>query len=90
MVVKKISDNDSFSYNELATKYGTVFNTIDWLKIFGDGARAYGIYDKGDNLIGGFSTYKEKMFGLSFYRNPPFTPCIGPFLANTNQAKMCH
>lgn len=80
MLIKKISGSDNLSYNDLATKYGTVFNTVDWLKIFGDRAQAYGIYDKGDNLTGGFCTYKEKKFGLKIYRNPPFTPCIGPFL----------
>ncbi len=80
MMIKEISDNDSFNYNELATKYGTIFNTIDWLKTFEGNARAYGIYDKGDNLIGGFSTYKENKYGFKIYCNPPFTPCIGPFL----------
>lgn len=80
MLIKKISDSDNLSYNDLATKYGTVFNTIDWLKIFGDEAQVYGVYDKGDNLVGGFCTYKEKKFGLKIYCNPPFTPSIGPFL----------
>lgn len=80
MLIKEISDSDSFGYNELATKYGTVFNTIDWLKIFEGKAQVYGIYDKGDNLIGGFSIYKEKKFGFTICCNCPFTPAMGPFL----------
>jgi len=80
MLIKKISDNNNFNYNDLATKYGTIFNTLAWLRIFKDETRIYGIYDKGNNLIGGFSTYREIKYGFKIYRNPPFTPCIGPFL----------
>lgn len=80
MLIKKISDSDNVKYNDLATEYGTIFNTIDWLKIFGDKAQVCGIYDKGDNLIGGFTIYEEKKFGLRIFRNPRFTPTIGPFL----------
>jgi len=79
MLVKKISDSDNLKYNNLATEYGTVFNTLDWLKIFGDKAQVCGIYDKGDNLIGGFTIYEERKFGLRIFRNPRFTPTIGPF-----------
>jgi len=80
VLIKKVSNSDNFKYNDLAIKYGTIFNTIDWLGIFKDKAQIYGIYDKGNNLIGGFSTYKEKKFSFKIYRNPPFTPCAGPFL----------
>ena len=80
MLIKQISDSDNLQYNDLATKYGTFHNTIDWLKIFGDKTVIYGIYDKGNNLLGGFCIYKEKKFGLSVYRNPPFTHVMGPFL----------
>jgi len=80
MHVKKISDSDITKYNQLAIEYGTIFNTIDWLKIFGDKVQMYGLYDKGDNLIGGFYLYRQKRLGLSVYRNTPFSPTIGPFL----------
>lgn len=80
MLVKKIGERDNLKYNNLSTEYGTVYNTIDWLKMFGDRAQVCGIYDKGDNLIGGFTIYEEKKFGLRIFRNPPFTPTIGPFL----------
>jgi hypothetical protein len=80
MLIRKICGTDIASYDDLAEKYGTVFNTTRWLKMFGDKIQIYGIYDKGDNLIGGFATYMEKKFGLRIYRNPPFTPLVGPFL----------
>ncbi len=48
--------------------------------MFNGEVQIYGIYDKGNNLIGGFHLYKQKKFGLTIYRNPPFTPNIGPFI----------
>jgi len=48
--------------------------------MFNDEVQIYGIYDKGNNLIGGFHLYKQKKFGLTIYRNPPFIPNIGPFI----------
>lgn len=80
MLVRRISAADYSKYNKLAKKYGTVFNTTNWLKIFGEKAQIYGIYDKGDNLIGGFSTYRARKFGLIVCRNCPFTQVVGPFL----------
>lgn len=80
MLIKTISETDIAIYDVLAIKYGTIFNTAGWLQMFGDNIRIYGVYDKGDKLIGGFHLYKQKKFGLSIYRNPPFTPLVGPFL----------
>lgn len=80
MEIKELSDGDEPKYDELALSYGSIFNTIEWTNIFGNSVSRYGIYNKGNELIGGFITYKEKRFGLSFYRNPPFTQTIGPFL----------
>lgn len=80
MEILEISVRDEPKFNELALKYGSIFNSVAWLNIFGDGVKRYGIYNKGNELIGGFITYKEKKFFLSIYRNPPFTPTIGPFL----------
>lgn len=80
MVIKQISDSDSAEYDHIAKEYGTVFNTTDWLKIFKEKAQLIGIYDKGGHLIGGFTIYEEKKFGLRIFRNPPFTTTIGPLL----------
>lgn len=80
MIIKQISQGDINTYERIAAEHGTIFNSLEWLAIFGDKVQVYGIYNKGNNLIGGFTVYKERKFGLSIYRNPPFTPAIGPFL----------
>lgn len=80
MLIRKVTDNEKPEYDKLVKQYGTIFNSTDWLKMFGDKVRICGIYDKGDNLIGGFTIHEEKKFGLRIFRNPPFTSTIGPFL----------
>ncbi len=80
MIIKPLEQYDRELYTKYAREYGTVFNSLDWLSIFGEKVQIYGIFDKGNNLIGGFVTYEEKKIGLSVYRNPPFAPAIGPFL----------
>lgn len=81
MKIKEItSPEDKTRYNEIAKKSGTIFNTLEWLDIFKNKIRLFGIYEGDKNLIGGFCLYKERQFGLRIYRNPFFTPSIGPFL----------
>jgi len=77
--IKKLSMSYIEKYNELSIEQGSIFNTYQWLKMFDD-LSIYGIFDDGDNLIGGFHLYKEKKFGITVYRDPPFTPFIGPFV----------
>ncbi|MFN3301250.1 MAG: GNAT family N-acetyltransferase, partial [Sediminibacterium sp.] len=80
MIIKELPQDDFNRYEKLSYEYGTIFNSLKWLKIFGDKVKIYGIYSNGNNLSGGFTVYKERKFGVSIYRNPPFTPLIGPFL----------
>jgi hypothetical protein len=80
MQVKEITDAEKAKYNELAFRYGTIYNVVDWLGVFGDRVRLIGIYDEGNNLKGGFTLYEEKKFGFRILRNPPYTPNVGPFL----------
>jgi len=80
MRVKEITDAEKAEYNELAFQYGTIYNTVDWLGVFGDRVRLIGIYDDGNHLKGGFTLYQVKKFGLRIIRNPPYTPNVGPFL----------
>ena len=80
MKIEKLRDNDRDKYEKIAQEYGTIFNTLAWSQMFKNDAQVYGIYDKGNNLIGGFSVYKEKKLGFTIYRNSPFTPAMGPFL----------
>lgn len=80
MKIKKLIDGNIKDYEEIALQEGIIFNRLSWLKIFDSNVHIYGIYDTSDNLIGGFHLYKQNKFGLTIYRNPPFTPTIGPFV----------
>ncbi|OHB54213.1 MAG: hypothetical protein A2173_02700 [Planctomycetes bacterium RBG_13_44_8b] len=80
MKIRRLDDKDEVKYEKLAKEYGTIFSIIDWLKIFADKVQIYGIYDRNDGIIGGFSIYTERRCGFKLSRNPPFTPMIGPFL----------
>ena len=80
MIIKLLEGCDRELYDKHARKHGTIFNSLAWINIFNHKARAYGIYDKGNNLIGGFSIYVEKKYGLSVYRDTPFSQSSGPFL----------
>lgn len=80
MKIKELNEVDFERYEKIAICNGTVFNRLDWLNIFGKQVQIWGIYDNGDNIIGGFHLYKENKLGLIYYHNPPFTPTIGPFI----------
>ena len=80
MKIKKINENEYPKFDQLSQVYGNVFYKTEWIKLFNNKIQCYGIYSKGNELIGGFILYTEKKFGFSMYCNPPFTPTIGPFL----------
>jgi len=79
MKILKLIEKNKENYEKMAINEGAIFNRLSWLKMFNNKVQIYGIYDKGDNLIGGFHLYKQKKYGLTIYLNPPFTPNIGPF-----------
>jgi len=74
-----ISEDEFEQWDNLVSKYGTIFQSIRWTKIFEPKIRRIGIYNKGGNLRGGFCYFEERKFGLKVFRNPPFTPSVGPF-----------
>ena len=76
----KLSTEINEQFNKLYADSNSIFNTYSWLNNFSPNLSLYGIFDDGNNLIGDFFLYREIRFGLNFYRNPPFTPMIGPFL----------
>jgi hypothetical protein len=80
MKVRTIDPENLLQYDVLARSYGGVFNTIDWLRLFGKSQHCVGIYEDGGELIGGFCFYEQKRLGLRILTNPPFTPHCGPFL----------
>lgn len=75
-----LSSKDEAVYNKLADEWGTVFETARWANLFGKSLVRYGFFKKSGEILGGFYLYREKKAGFAVYRNPRFTPFIGPFL----------
>jgi len=87
MQVKQITtQGDKIKYSKIADEIGNIFNNLEWLNIFGDRIKLFGIYEDNEKIIGGFCLYEEQKIGLKIYRDPPFTPCVGPFLQITAQS----
>ena len=81
MNVRPLKPGEEAAYDELARAHGTLFNRLDWLKLFGDDLQKLGICDGGDTLTGGLAIYRERRWGLEIFRRAPFTPTCGPFWA---------
>ena len=77
--IKELKENDYSSYSRINAEIGTVFTSLDWLKLF-KYVKIFGIFDKGGNLIGAFHYYIQKILFFNYIRNIPFTPYIGPFI----------
>lgn len=73
------------AYDELARQHGTLFHRLDWLALFGPRIQAYGLFDEGENLVGGLALHHARRWGLDVVRSAPFTPTCGPFLAVKSQ-----
>jgi hypothetical protein len=70
------------AYETLASRYGSVFNSLDWLSIHGEAVRIYGIFDNGHSLIGAFHVFVYHKLLFKFMINPPATPHMGLFYIN--------
>ncbi len=88
MKIHQIEDKDILKYKELTVKNGSIFNCLEWLNIFGEKLKIFGIYDNNNIMIGGFYLYVDSKAGMKYYRNPPFTPFIGLFFENKAQNKV--
>jgi hypothetical protein len=85
VTIKILEPEYKEKYSALVSRYGSVFNTFEWLSIYGNSIELYGIFNKDLKLIGAFHLYKTKVAGLvNYYKNPPFTPHIGLFYENTS------
>lgn len=84
MVVKRIESSI------LSKKATSVFLSEKWLAIYDKGLEAYGIFNGGNEMIGGFSLYRQKRSGITYYRNPMYMSTINLFFENksTNKAKI--
>jgi len=87
MRIKEITNSvEKECYSKIAKETGNIFNELDWLKIFGNNLKLFGIYEN-EKIIGGFYLYRDKKLGLNIYKNPPFTPYVGPILQTTINTK---
>jgi len=85
MNLRAITQSEAAAYDDLARQHGTLFNRMDWIALFGQQMKAFGLFDDGGTMIGGMSLYQERRWGLRILRRAPFTPTCGPFIAIKSQ-----
>ena len=79
VIARPLGAQELAAWDDLARCNGGVFNSVRWSGIFGPALQRIGIFDAGGGLLGGFCIYEQRKFGLRIWRNPPYTPQIGPF-----------
>ena len=91
MPVKRITPIHLPAYIQLANDSGTIFNSVAWLELYGEQLEHYGIFDNDHKLIAAFYLFKTKLWGFTYYKNPPYTPHIGLCYKNksSNKANAC-
>jgi lipid II:glycine glycyltransferase (peptidoglycan interpeptide bridge formation enzyme) len=76
------------SIETISMKANSVFLSEAWLSMYGDALEVYGIFNKNNDIIGGFTLFVERKLGfLKYYRNPPYSPTINLFFENKAQNK---
>lgn len=85
MLIKEIKSIRDPVYADLASRAGTVFNSPDWLAMYESKLQLFGIYSCNEELTGAFFLYRDGKAGLSFFKNPPYTPHIGWLFENGSQ-----
>lgn len=81
MIVRPLQESDFASYDALAASHGSLYCTRAWLALAGTKSEPVGLFDDGGELVGGFALYRERRCGLTIFRQAPYTPTSGPFLA---------
>ncbi len=84
MAIKSLDiSKETESYQKLLGKQeGSVFNSPEWLKIYGEHLKLYGIYNNNNELTGSFYFFTKKKYGAEFSICPPFSPHNGLFYEN--------
>jgi hypothetical protein len=83
--IKELPISDYVVYRSHVKSCGNLFNSLEWLDNF-NGVKTYGIYDKHDLVIGGFSCACKEFLNFRILLNPPFSPFIGPFFISQSQS----
>jgi Acetyltransferase (GNAT) domain len=81
MRINILTEDKYFDYKVLATEYGSVFNDLNWLKIFDKKVSIFSINNNEGRIVGGFYVYTESIAGIKYVKCPPFTPSNGLFFA---------
>ncbi|MBI4647761.1 MAG: hypothetical protein HY738_14525 [Bacteroidia bacterium] len=77
-----IDRSDLNSYPGIFSQEGSLFNSPEWISLFDDNLKLYGIFNDDKSLIGGFYLFVTRIAGLRYYKSPPFTPHVGLFFKN--------
>lgn len=77
MPIKRLDTTHLSAYTILTGESGSIFNSPPWIQLYGNDLEQYGIFDNDQKLIAAFYLFKTKMMGLTYYKNPPYTPHIG-------------
>lgn len=85
MIARPIKDTEVTQFDDLAQHYGTLFQRSDWVSLFADKMQRYGVFNKGGDMVGGFTLYHDRYFGMKMLRWAPFTPTCGPFMQLRSQ-----
>jgi len=90
MQIKTLTQDRYSEYQVICNEFGSVFNQLNWLSLFGDKVKIYTINNNEDKIIGGFFVYTEKLMNFKLLRNAPFTPSNGLFFISkaSNNAKV--
>ena len=79
MVVRKIENDECGAYDSLAEMHGTVFNRVEWVRMFGEDVQILGVYNRSNELIGGLTFRIKRKLGLKMLMAQPLSPATGPF-----------
>ena len=78
MKIRELKSEELDKYDELAAQYGTVFHRISWLKAITN-VRPLGIFNNGNELVGGLLVSEKKKFCLKILQSADFAGAINPF-----------
>ncbi len=87
MPIKRLDSKTLPSFSILASESGSIFNSIAWTNLYENNLELYGIVDNDQKPVALFYLYKTKLFGLTYYKNPPYTPHIGLCYKNKSSNK---
>jgi len=85
MKVRPLDKSEENNYDKLCEEYGTIFQQRQWIELFPD-SKIYGLFDKGNRLIGGFGLKEKRILGFRLLSNPPYTPSIGPWYITNSKS----